>query len=321
MAYLLRAVLASILATVLVPGAWAQGYPSKLVRIVIPTSAGGVSDPAARWIAQKLSENWTQPVILDFRDGASGIIGTDHVAKSAPDGYTMLFNTGGFWYQQATAANLPYTLQDFAPITPALSGPTVFVANASLGAANVKELIALAKKSPGKLTFASTGAGGPPHMNAELFKVLTGTDILHVPYKGAGPAIVDVVAGRVDMMFTGLPVVAPHLKTGKLVAIAVSSMERSRSLPDLPSVHEQGVTGFDAGSRMGFIAPARTPEDTINRIHGGLVKVLSTPETRKTFAGLGIEPIHSTPAEYSAWIRSQVERWIQVAKSAGLKRE
>lgn len=320
---LLRTLLASLLVTALACGhALAQAYPSRLVRMVVAFPTGGPTDPPARWIAQKLSENFGQPVIVDFRGGASGNIGTEFAAKSAPDGYTLLFITSSFYLSAVTSANLPFDpIRDFSPISPATSGPTLFVVHPSLGISSVKELVALAKKSPGRLTFGSSGQGGPLHLYAELFKYMAGVEMLHVPYKGAGPAVTDVVAGRIDTLFVGMPAVVPFMKTGKVVAIGVSSIERAQALPDLPSIHEQGLTGFDGGSRYGLLAPARTPAEAINRVNGGLKQVLFTADTRKVFGDFGLEPIHSSPAEFGAWIRSQIERWSKVAKIAGIKPE
>ncbi len=319
----LRSALAVVLAAAFLPGtALAQGYPSKLVRIVVAFPTGGPTDPPARWVAQKLSENFGQPVIVDFRGGASGNIGTEYVAKSPPDGYTLLFITSSFILSSVTSANLPFDpIKDFTPITPVTSGPTLMVVNAALGVTNVKEFIALAKKNPGKLAFGSSGQGGPLHLYMELFKTMAGVDMLHVPYKGAGPAVIDLVAGRVDAMFVAMPAVVPQMKAGKVVAIGVSSLERAQVLPDLPSIHEQGLNGFDGGSRYGILAPARTPAEAVNRIHAGLVKVLFTPETKKALGDFGLEPVSSSPAEYAAWIKSQIERWMQVAKTAGIKPE
>jgi tripartite-type tricarboxylate transporter receptor subunit TctC len=318
-----RTVLAAMLLAVFVPGtALAQSYPSKLVRIVNPFATGGPTDPPVRWIAQKLSETWNQPVIVDFRGGASGNIGADIVAKSAPDGYTLLFITSSFVLSAVTSTNLPFDpVKDFQPITPFTSGPTLLVVHPSTGVSNVKDFIALAKKNPGKMSYGSSGQGGPLHLYMELFKTMSGIDIVHIPYKGAGPAVAEVLAGRLQAMFVGMPAVVSHMKSGKVIAIGNSSMERAQALPDLPTIHEQGLTGFDGGSRYGVLAPARTPADTINRIHAGLVKVVFLPETKTLFAGFGIEPISSTPTEYATWIRSQIERWTQVARTAGIKPE
>jgi tripartite-type tricarboxylate transporter receptor subunit TctC len=318
-----RALAAALVLSLCAQGqALAQTYPSKLVRIVNPFATGGPTDPPVRWIAQKLSETWGQPVIVDFKGGASGNIGADFVAKSPADGYTLLFITSSFVLSAVTSANLPFDpVKDFYPVTPVTSGPTILVVNAAVPARNVKEFIALAKKNNGKMSYGSSGRGGPLHLYMELFKTMAGVDVLHVPYKGAGPALADVLAGRLDAMFVGLPAAVPHLKAGKLFAIGNSSLERAQSLPDLPTIDEQGLKGFDGGSRYGVLAPARTPTDTVNRIHAGLVKVLFTPETKKLFNDFGIEPISSSPPEYAAWIKSQIERWTQVARTAGVQPE
>ena len=270
----------------------------------------------------KLTQAFGKPFVLDFKAGAGTTIGTNFVAKSVPDGHTLLNITSSFPVIAATYKDLPFDpIKDFQPITPVTSGPTLLVVHPSTGVHNVKEFIALAKKNPGKMSYGSSGQGGPLHLYMELFKTMAGIDLVHVPYKGAGPAAADVLAGRLQAMFVGMPAVVPHMKSGKIIAIGNSSMERAQSLPDLPTIHEQGLTGFDGGSRYGFLAPAPTPAETVNRIHAGLVKVVFLPDTKKMFADFGIEPISSSPAEYAAWIKSQIERWTQVARTAGIKPE
>lgn len=318
---LLAAVLATVTAVAPVTTS-AQEYPNKVIRIVNPFSTGGPTDPPVRWLAEKLSEHFGQPVIVDFRGGAAGNIGADYVAKSPGDGYTLLFITSSFILSAVTSAKLPFDpVRDFAPVSPVSSGPTLLVVNAKLGVRSVQELIALARKSPGKITFASSGRGGPLHLYGELLKTLTHVDMLHVPYKGAGPGVADLLGGHIDCMFVGLPAVLPHMKSGKVVALAVSSLKRAQALPDLPTLHESGATGFDGSSRYGVLAPASTSRDIVNKLNASLIKVLHTPETRQKFTDFGLEPDTSTPAEFAAYIREQIAKWNKVARAAGVEPE
>ncbi|MGE5523742.1 MAG: tripartite tricarboxylate transporter substrate binding protein [Rhodospirillaceae bacterium] len=300
-------------------GALADEFPMKPVRLVVNFPAGGPSDPIARALAQKATELWGQQTIVDFRGGAAGNIGADHVAKSLPDGYTLLFMSGSFLTNPALSTKLPFDpIKDFTPITPAAVGGMILVANPALPAKSVKDIIALARRHPGKLTFASSGTGGSLHLNAELFKLMTGIDMLHVPYKGAGPAMIEVVAGQVDMMFIALPPTLPHIRNGKLRAVAVGSARRSPALPDVPTVAESGVPGYDVNSHFGVLAPAGVPAPAVSRLNATLVQALKSAETRERYAVLGVEPISSSPAEYSRYIEYEISKWRKVVKSAGL---
>jgi len=297
----------------------AEEFPAKPVRMVVNFPAGGPSDPIARALAQKATELWGQQTIVDFRGGAAGNIGADHVAKSAPDGYTLLFMSGSFLTNPALSSRLPFDpVKDFTAITPAAVGGMILVANPALPVKSVKDIVALARRHPGKLTFASSGAGGSLHLNAELFKLMTGIEMLHVPYKGAGPAMIEVVAGQVDMMFIALPPTLPHIRSGKLKAIAVGSARRAPALPDVPTVAESGVPGFDVNSHFGVLAPAGMPPVVVTRLNTVLVQALKAEQTRERYAVLGVEPISSSPEEYTRYIEAEIAKWKKVVKTVGL---
>ncbi len=316
-------ILVGILALTLIPVvSSAQDYPTKVIRIVVAFPTGGPTDPPARWVAEKLTEHFGQPAIVDFRGGAAGNIGTVYVAKALGDGYTLLFITSSFILSSVTSANLPFNPErDFAPVSSVSSGPTLLVANAKLPVRSTQDLIALARRSPGKITFGSSGRGAGLHLYGELFKTLANVDMLHVPYKGAGPAVTDLVGGHVDTMFVALPAIVPHLKSGRVVALGVVSLKRASALPDVPTINEAGVSGFDGTSRYGMLAPVSTPRDVINKLNAALVKVLNTPESRQRFADFGLEPDTSTPTEFASYIKEQIVKWTKVARAAGVEPE
>ncbi len=299
----------------------AQDYPSRPIRLVVPFPPGGPNDFVARAIGQKLSESLGQPVVVDFRGGAAGNIGTDTVAKAAPDGYTLLITSSGFAIAPATT-KLPFDpIRDFAPISQTTAGHDVLIVNPALPVKSVKELIALAKQKPGKLMFASAGTGGTLHLHGELFKMMTGIDMLHVPYKGAGPAVIDVVGGHVDLMFVGMAAALPNIRNGKLRALGVSSQHRVASLPDVPTIVESGVPGFVASPFSGMLAPAATPKPIVAKVNAAVVQALQSQDIRERFATMEVEPKSSTPAEFGAYLREQIAKWGRVAKAAGLKPE
>ena len=309
-------------ASVCVFGAHAQEFPVKPVRMVINFPPGGPSDAIGRTLSQKATEIWGQQIIVDFRGGAAGNLGADLVAKSPADGYTVLFMSGSFLTNPAVSTKLPFDpVKDFAPVTPAANGGMILVANPSVPVRNVKDLVALAKRNPGKLTFGSSGTGGSLHLNAELLKLLTGISMLHVPYKGAGPAMIEVIGGQVDMMFIALPPTLPHIRNGKLTAVGIGSARRSASLPDVPTIAESGVTGFDVTSHFGILAPAGTPREIVNRLNSVLVQALRSTEVKERYAGFGVEPIASTADEYSRYIQTEIAKWVKVVKAAGIKPE
>lgn len=302
--------------------AQAQEYPSRLVRIINPFPTGGPTDPPVRWVADKLTEAFGQSVIVEFRGGAAGNIGAETVAKAPPDGYNLLFVTSSFPLAAVVPERLPFDpVRDFTAIGPVSSGPIIFVARPALGIRSIQDLIALARKTPGKVTFASSGVGGSGHLYGEMFKLITGVNMLHIPYKGAGPAIADLLGGHVDTFFVAGGTVLPLLSSGKLVALGVGSAKRERALPDIPTVHEAGAPGFSATSRYGLLAPAATPRAVVMKLNTTLARVLNTPETRQRFASLGLEPDTSTPEEFAAYIKNEIATWTKVVKATGIQPE
>ncbi len=301
----------------------AQEYPAKPVKIVSPFAAGGPTDPPARWIAAKLGESIGQPFIVEFRGGASSNLGTAFVAKSPRDGYTLLFTTNSFILSAVTAAQLPFDpIRDFAPLTPVSAQATVLVAGPAMPVISLRELIERARKSPGKISFASSGTGGPLHLYGELLKTNAKINLLHVPYKGAGPAATDLLAGVVDIAFIGLSGSLPLIKSGKVTPIATVSMRRSPVLPQTPTMAEAGVRGFEeVNSRYQMLAPAETPETILNKLHTAIVKVVHTPETAERFSQFGLEPFTTSRAEYASYIETQIALWVRIAKAAGVEPE
>lgn len=300
-----------------------QGFPAKPIKFIVPYPPGGGADIFARTISQRMSENFGQPIIVENKPGANGIIGTDFVAKSAPDGYTILMgNIGPNAINQALYPALPYdSIKDFSPI--ALTGYTAQILAVRVGLAvdNVQELIALAKKTPGKLTFASAGIGGSPHLAGELFMMLTGTKIVHVPYKGAAPANSDLVSGQVDLTFNTLPPLLQFARSGRIKALAVTGRSRAQSLPDVPTISEAGVKGYDVTTWYGIFAAPKTPAETVAILNAAIVKVLNAPDVRQTLTKQGYEVATSTPLEFSEFVKSEVARWKQVVSNAGVKAE
>lgn len=298
----------------------AQGFPSKPVRIVVGASAGGGIDIVSRLVGQKLTERIGQPVIVDNRPGAGTTIGGDVVAKSAPDGHTVLMASTSFSVSAGLYRKLPFDpIRDFAPVTLVASGPLVLVAHPLVPAKSVKALIALAKARPGKLTFASGGTGSSLHLAGEWFKSSAGIDMVHVPYKGGAPAAVDLMAGQVDVMFDVMVAQFPHIKAGKTRPLAVTTRTRSSLLPEVPTVAESGLPGFDVAGWFGVLAPAATPSDAVARLHTEIVAVLKSTDVRERLTALGADPVGSTPAEFAAYYRSEVERWGKTIRAAGIK--
>jgi len=303
------------------PLAYAQDYPSKPVKMVVPFPPGGTTDILARAVGQKLSESWGQQVVIDNRPGAGGNIGTDIVAKSAADGYTLLMGTVGTHAINASLyGKLPFDpIKDFAPVTLVASVPNVLVVNATVDSKSVKELIALAKSKPGQLAFASSGNGTSIHLAGELFKSMTGTAMLHVPYKGSAPAITDLLGGQTNMMFDNLPSAMPHIKSGRLRALAVTSVRRSPALPDIPTIAETGVSGYEASSWFGVLAPAGTPKDVVAKIQGDIARALNAPEIKERLSGQGAEPVGNTPEQFAEHIKAESAKWAKVVKDSGAK--
>lgn len=301
----------------------AERFPVKPVRIVVPFPAGGSTDLIARQLGQRLTESWSQPVLIDNRSGAGGVIGSDVVARSAPDGYTLVMGS------VSTHAIIPHInpklpydpIADFAAITEIARFPSMLVANSALPVKTVKQLVALAKQRPGQLTYASNGNGTNSHLAGEMLKAAAGIDMLHVPYKGAAPAIADVVAGHVAMMFTGVANGISYVKSGRLRAIAVASMERSPSLPEVPTIEESGVRGVDVTIWLGLWGPAALPSELVSRLNADVVAALKNPKVRELFAAQDAQAVGSTPAEFAARVREELARWRKIVQAANIKPE
>ena len=303
------------------PGAAAQGYPSKPIRFVVPYPAGGPLDTVARLVGQKVSESVKQPVIVDNKPGAGGNIGADAVAKSAPDGYTILMGAvATHAINPALYASIPYDpVRDFEPVTQLASTPNVLIVNPSVPASNVREFIAYAKANPGKLNFGSGSTGSAGHLAGELFKTLAGIDMTHVPYKGAAPAMQDLIGGRVQLMFDNFASASTQVKAGKVKALAVTTARRSALAPELPTVAESGLAGFDINTWFGIFAPAGTPREAIDRLHAEFTRALALPDVRERLVNLGAEPVGNKPAEFAAYIRAEAEKYARVIKASGAK--
>ena len=300
----------------------AQSYPNKAVRVIVPFPAGGSTDIVGRTVAQKLSELWGQPVVVDNRAGGGTVIGTDIVAKAPPDGYTLLVTPAPFTINPSLLAKLPYDpLADFAPITLINTTPLVVVVNPGVPARSVKDLIALAKARPGQLNFGSSGTGGSNHLAGELFNAMAGVKIVHIPYKGNAPALIDLAGGHVDLIFNGLTSALPLIKGGKLRALAVTSLQRSAALPDAPTLDEVALKGFVAVAWNGFGAPANTPRDVIAKINTDVIRIVSSPELKERLKAEGSDPVGSTTGQYAAFLRDEIAKWAKVIKFARVKAE
>ena len=312
---------AVVLAAFLAPAAQAQGagnYPSKALRMVVPFPPGGGNDILARTLGQRLSEVTGQQVVIDNRGGAGGALGATIAATANPDGYTLfLGSVGNLAQTPALKADLPYNpVRDFAPAALVATSSFMLAANPSVPAKTVQELITLARASPGKLTYASAGAGSSLHMAGELFKFATGTDLLHVPYKGTGPAMTDLVSGRVQLVFSTMPPVLPQVKQGKLRAIAVTTLKRAAAAPDVPTVAESGVKGFNVSNWQGVLAPAKTPAALVKKLNADILASLKLPGMTEALAVQGLEPAGGTPEEFGALIKTEIAKYTQVVKAA-----
>jgi len=316
------ALLAIVAAAVAAPFTFAQGaatYPAKPVRLVVPFPAGGTTDILARAVAQRLSEAWGRQVIVDNRPGAGGNIGSDLVAKAAPDGYTLLMGTvGTHAINPSLYKNMPYDhVKDFAPVILVAGVPNVLVVNPSLPVHSVTELIAYAKANPGKLNFASSGNGTSIHLSGELFKAMTGVEMTHVPYKGSAPALTDLIGGQVQLMFDNLPSSLPFIKAGKLRALAVTSGARAAALPDLPTLAESGLPGFEASSWFGVLAPAGTSRDIVAKLNGAIAGWLASPEAKEKLLAQGAIAAGGTPEDFARHIGAETAKWAKVVKASG----
>jgi tripartite-type tricarboxylate transporter receptor subunit TctC len=303
--------------------AHSQVYPSKPIRMIVAYPPGGGTDIVGRMVAQKLGETLGQGIVVENRGGASGNIGTEIAARAAPDGYTVLMgNVAPNAINVSLFKNLPFDpVADFAPVSLVASTPNILVVHPSTPARTVKEVIALAKAKPGTLNFASAGVGSSSHLAGELFRILAGAEIVHVPYKGAGPAMVDVLSGQVQLYFATMPAAMPHVKSGKLVPIAVTSARRSPALPDAPTIAESGVPGYEAATWYGLLAPAHTPATAVARLHENIVKILGDAALRQKLVDQGFDPVGDSPEEFAAYIKSEIAKWGKVIRDADIRPE
>ena len=299
----------------------AQGaYPNKPIRMVVPYPPGGPTDVLGRIVAQKLSESLGQQVVVENRPGASGMIGSEIVAKAAPDGYTLLTNASIHVINPSLYPKMNFdALRDFAPVSLIAQVPLILVVNPALPAKSVTELIALGKAQPNLLNFGSSGNAAAPHLAGESFKIATGVQMQHVPYKGSAPALTDLIGGQVQLIFDSMPSAMPHVKSGKIRALAVTTAKRSPTVPDLPTVTESGVPGFDISTWYGVWAPAGTPKDIVNKVAGEMAKALQQPAVRERLAALGAEPVGNTPEEFAAYCQSELAKWSKIVKESGAK--
>jgi tripartite-type tricarboxylate transporter receptor subunit TctC len=312
--------LAAAIAAAHAPAAIAQTYPAKAIRIVVPFPAGGTSDILSRAIGQKLTEEWKQPVIVDNRPGASANIGADIVVKSQPDGYTLLCASTIHTINPSLYSKLSYDpVRDFTPITLIAATSQVLAVHPSVPVKTVKEFIAYAKKRPGQLHYSSAGNGSQPHLTAEMFRARTGIDIVHVPYKGAPPQLADLIAGHVALTFATSPTAVPQVRAGKLRALGVSTAKRIAALPDVPTIAEAGVPGFEASGANGLVGPAGMPAAVVERLNAAVVRIVKEPAMSKHLSDQGAEPWTTTPGEYAAYIKSEVAKWAKAVKDSGAK--
>jgi tripartite-type tricarboxylate transporter receptor subunit TctC len=316
----LAAFLVSFSATAAFTAAGAD-YPQKPIRLIVPFAAGGGNDAVARTIAQRLSVGLAQQVVVDNRAGAGGIVGAELAAKAAPDGYTLfLGGVGSHAINPGVHRNLPYDpVKDFAPVSLIASAPLILVVNPAVPANSLREFIALAKANPQTLNYASNGSGSSSHLAAVMFESMTGTRMTHVPYKGLAPALVDLLAGQVQAMFSSVVAILPHVQAGKLRALAVTGEKRLALIPDVPTVAEAGVAGYQAVSWYGILAPAGTPPDIIRKLNDEIVKAIRQPDMKQAFALEGAEPVGSSPQEFAAHIRAELSRLGKVAREAKIE--
>jgi len=308
------------LTTLLASSAPAQTFPSKSIRIIAPFPPASVADVLARPIAQKMAETWGQPVIVDNRTGAAGNVGAELVAKSPPDGYTLLLGTiGTNAINAALYSKMPYNVRtDFAPITVVANAYLLLVMHPSVPVRTVKEVIALARAQPGKLNFGSAGAGTTPHLSGEMFKYLTGVSMTHVAYKGSPQSAIDLMAGRLDLIFANGSAALPHIRSGRMRLIAISAPRRDPVLPDVPTIAET-VPGFEMSPWWGLFAAAGTPRDVVARLHGEVSRILALPEIKTHYANLGMNAVSNTPEQFSAYVHEEIARWAKIVKATGAK--
>jgi tripartite-type tricarboxylate transporter receptor subunit TctC len=307
---------------VVAAGAWAQAYPTKPVRIIVPFGAGGPADIYARYLAQRLQEPLGQSFVVDDRPGAGSIIGTDLVAKSPADGYTLLLMSNTHTVNESLIPKKPFALmKDFVPIAPINYSDLVLVTHPSLPVKSIKELIALAKAKPNGLNYASSGTGTPYHMAGELFKSMAGVEIVHIPHKGSGEARTSVMSGQVEIMLDAITTMVPMVKAGRVQALGTTGLKRSSVLPDVPTISEAGVKGYEATIWLGLMAPTGTPKAIVDRVNAEVVKIIARPDVKKAWNEQGAEPMSLTPADFEKYLNADIAKWAKVVKSAGVKPE
>ena len=297
-----------------------QNYPEKAVRLIVPYAAGGNADLLGRVVGQKLGEMFSQQFIIDNRAGANGVIGTELLSKAAPDGYTLAFIASGHSINPGMYAKMPFDpIRDFAPIAQTSSTPILIAVTAALPAKNVKALAALAKSRPGDLSYASQGNGSPGHLAGALFNSMNGVNIVHIPYKSTAQAITDLTSGQVQMMYPSATTIIPHVKAGRLRAVAIATKTRSALAPDIPTAAESGMPGFEAGIWNGVMAPTNTSPAIIEKLHTAIAKIIQSNDVRERILGMGADPVISTPAEFSAFIAAELKKWTKVIKESGAR--
>jgi tripartite-type tricarboxylate transporter receptor subunit TctC len=315
----IKSAAAALLAFVAAASATAQSYPIRPVRLVVAYAAGGSNDILARAMAQKLSETWKQPVLVDNKPGGNTVIGTDIVAKATPDGHTLLVTPPSFVINPGLIKKLPYdSLRDFTPVSLLNINPQVLVVNPSVPARNARELIALAKAKPGVLNYSSSGSGGANHLAGELFKSMARVQIMHVPYKGNAPSLTALVSGEVDFAINSLPSALPLIKSGRLRPLAVTSRQRSQVLPALPTVEEAGLRGYEAVAWTGLSAPAKTPREIVERIHAPVAAIIASAEFRERLKAEGSEPVGGKPEQFAAFIQDEIAKWQRIIAVANV---
>ena len=309
-------------ALALASSALAQSFPSKPIRVIVPFPPGGGTDIVARTVTPKMAEILGQPFVIENRAGAGGNIGTEMVAKSPADGYTLLVASASTAINTSLVPNLPWDLsRDFAPVVLMVVNNHLLAAHPSVAANNVQELLALARAKPGSVTYASYGPGSSAHLTAELFKLMAGVDLLHVPYKGAAPAVNDLLGGQVNIMFADVAALLPHIKSGKLKALGIASTKRFEGLPEVPTIAESGVAGFEAGGFLGLVAPAGTPPAVINALNAAGQKSLAMPDVRERLIALASPPVGGTPGQFGQHIKQEIDKWARVIRAANIKPE
>jgi tripartite-type tricarboxylate transporter receptor subunit TctC len=297
-------------------------FPDKTIRIVVPYTPGGFNDTLGRIVAQKFTEDWGVPAVVENRPGGGTLIGTDQVAKAPADGYTLLVVAFPFAVNPSLYAKLPYdTLKDFAPLILAGQAANLLVVNNDVPVRSVKELIDAVRAKPGALSYGSTGSGSSNHLSMELFRLMTDTSMIHVPYKGSAPMVTDLLGGHVQVAFDNVPNVVTQVKAGKLRALAITSLTRADSLPEIPTVAEAGVPGYEVGVWFGLVAPAATPPDVLAKLNAELNKILAMPDVKQKFADQGVDPVGGPPERFGEHLRTQIEKWGRVVKESGAKVE